>query len=101
MHISFSPVRSDDTLSVSKVGDVITINGDSVDLSAVPEGASLPTNAIGNPWIVGDVRRHDGNLHITLLLPHGPSPSKAVAFPVDLNAPPDGDLILPQDVKEA
>lgn len=96
MRISLSPQRRDDTLAVSKAGDVLTINGAVVDLSTLPEGAALPAEAIENEFVVGEVTRIDGELQIALILPHGPDPSAAVAFPEPIIDPPDGALELPQ-----
>ncbi len=101
MLISLCPVRRDEMLSVIKASEVLVINGDRIDFSALPEGASLPATAISNLWIVGDVQRISGEIHLTLLLPHGPNPSDAVAFPVPLENPPDGELKLPCDKVEA
>lgn len=100
MHISFSPQRRGDVLIVSKVGDVLTINGDTIDLSAIPEGATLPAGAIDSEWIAGPVERIDGVLHLTLLLPHGPDPSSAVAFPEPILVVSDGPVAVPIDVAE-
>lgn len=100
MHISFSPQRRDDVLIVSKAGDVLTINGDPVDLSPIPDGATLPAAAIDSEWIVGPVERIGGVLHLTLLLPHGPDPSPAVAFPEPILVASDGPVAVPNDVTE-
>lgn len=100
MQISFSPQRRDGTLTLSKAGDVLTINGDVVDLSAIPDGADLPADAIDNAWIVGTVRRIDGDLRVTFLLPHGPRAVEAVRFPADIVDPPDGPIALPEGEEE-
>lgn len=52
-------------------GDVITINGEDIDLSGIPEGYSLPSDAVGNKFFDGpwSIVRVDGTLHITLRLP--------------------------------
>jgi len=96
MIISFSPQLRSDTLAVSKAGDRLTINGDVVDLSAIPDGADLPADAIDCEWIVGTVRRVAGDLHLTLLLPHGPRATEAVRFPADIVDPADGPIALPE-----
>lgn len=96
MQISFSPQRSDETLAVVKAGDVLTINGDAVDLSGISDGADLPADAISNPFITGVVSRVAGELHVTLLLPHGDYPAEAVAFPQPLISPADGPLAIPR-----
>ncbi len=98
MRISFSPQRRDDKLSVSKAGDVLTINGEVFDFSIIPEGADLPAEAVACDFVVGTLQRTGGSLHLQLLLPHGPHPSSAVAFPVDLVEPPDGMLAIPFDL---
>ena len=97
MIISFSPQRRDDTLVVSKSDDVLTINGDVIDLSVIPDGATLPASAIDNEWIVGNVDRIDGILQVTLILPHGRNPSRAVAFPDPITVTEDGLIELPAD----
>lgn len=97
MRISFAPQRRDEALTVYRAGDVLTINGDTIDLSPLPEGATLPADAIGNEWIAGDVERIDGVLHVTLLLPHGPNPPPAVAFPAPIEVSEDGAVHLPGD----
>jgi hypothetical protein len=84
-----------DALSVVKTGDALTINGDVVDLSAIPDGADLPSTAIGNEWIVGIVRRVDGVLHVPLILPHGPDAAMGMRFPESIVNPPDGPIALP------
>jgi len=99
MHIILSPVRLDDTLIVSKSGDVLTLNGEAFDFGPLPEGATLPAEAISSEWIVGPVSRIDGEMHLTLRLPHGPNPSQAVAFPAPLTVLGDGPIPLPFDPK--
>ena len=96
MHITLTPQRSDATLSVSKQGDTLTINGIAYDFSVIPDGATLPASAVDCEYITGNVERINGILHISLILPHGPNPSQAVAFPELLINPADGALELPQ-----
>lgn len=100
MRISFSPQRRDDTLTVSKAGDVLTINGDAFDFSALPDGATIAAENSPSPWITGPIERIDGKLHLTLLLPHGPNPSEDVAFPQPIIDPADGLIDLPHDPEE-
>lgn len=99
MQISLSPQRRDDTLSVSKAGDTLTINGDELDLSILPDGATIESEQARalHPTIAGPIHRIDGEIHITLFLPHGPNPSASVAFPAPIIDPPDGPIDLPQD----
>lgn len=97
MYIKLSPQRRDDTLTVTKTGDVLTINGVAFDFSTLPDGATISVGEVPCEWLVGPVERIAGELHLTLILPHGPGPSKAVAFPPPLIDPPDGAISLPAD----
>lgn len=96
MHIKLMPQRRDERLIVSKSGDALIINNEVFDFSVIPDGAVLPASAVNSEWITGNIYREDGNLYLTLLLPHGPNPSQAVAFPADIVNPADGPLELPQ-----
>lgn len=97
MHISFSPQRRHGALSLTKAGDIITINGEAFDLSVVLEGATLPQEAIDSNWFAGPVERIGGELHISLILPHGPTPSQSVAFPQPITVNEDGPIGVPSD----
>ena len=97
MHITLSPVRLDETLTASLSGDVLTINGEAFDFGPLPEGATLPADAIESEHFIGPVSRIAGELHLTLRLPHGPNPSQAVAFPEPLTVLEDGPIPLPFD----
>lgn len=97
MNITLSPVRLNETLTASRAGDVLTLNGQAFDFGPLPEGATLPAEAIDSPWIVGPVSRINGQLHLTLRLPHGPNPSQAVAFPDPIHVTEDGPVPLPTD----
>ncbi|MGK9281314.1 hypothetical protein [Sinorhizobium meliloti] len=97
MKISLSPQRRDDTLEVRKAGDILTINGEVFDFSALPDGATIPAGEIPCEWIVGPVERIAGDLHLTLILPHGSNPSEEVAFPQPMVEAPDGLVALPVD----
>lgn len=97
MRISFSPQRRDDALEGHRQGDILTINGEAFDFSDLPNGATIPEGAVPCPWIVGPVERINGGISLTLLLPHGPNPSQAVAFPEALVNPGNGKLAIPFD----
>lgn len=101
MHITLSPIRSDETLTLHRAGDVLTINGTALDFGPLPEGAVLPRSAAGCAEICSDVTRIDGEIHLTLALPHGPVPSpappgaQAVLFPAPVHVTEDGPVALP------
>lgn len=97
MKISLSPQRRDDTLTVEKNGDRLRINDELFNFGPLPDGATIPAGVTPCDWIVGPVSRINGEINLTLILPTGANPSKAVAFPSPLINPPDGILALPFD----
>ncbi len=96
MIIRLSPQRRDDSLTITKNLDALTINSEIYDFSELPEGAVLPAAAVNCEFIAGDVTRVDGQLIVHLLLPCGPDCSSAANFPADIVNPPDGNVSLPQ-----
>lgn len=97
MRISFSPQRRDDALTLEKHGDTLTVNGEIFDFLPLPNGATIPAGSIPCDWIVGPVERVDGEIHLTLILPHGTNPSQEVAFPEPITVTEDGPIDLPAD----
>ena len=95
MKITLSPTRRDETLTASRDGDTLTLNGEAFDFAPLEEGETLPADAIDSPWIAGDVTRTDGALHITLRLPHGANAPEETRFPEPVIDPPDGEVALP------
>lgn len=83
MKITLSPVRMDTRLTAEVEGEILTLNGDAVDLSAATPGA--PLEEPGSPWIVGAVHRDEsGTLSVTLILPHGGTPPRETLFPAPI-----------------
>lgn len=97
MKIYLSPVRSDETIRVEREGDVLKVNDQVFDFSSLPEGATLPREAISSPWFAGPVERIGGDLRLTLKLPHGPAPSASEAFPKPITVTSNGLIQLPTD----
>lgn len=98
MKIRFSPIRMDARVIASVLGDVVTINGVSLDFSPLQEGSKLPYGAVDNEWVVGDVTRENGVICLCLLSPHGPMASRDALFPSNFNNPlvvDDGDVPFP------
>ena len=96
MKINLSPQRRDDTLSVTKQGDTLTINGTEYDFANLPDGGTLPADAVDCEFVIGSVDRVDGEIELTLLLPHGPNASEAARFPQPIIDPADGEVELPK-----
>lgn len=106
INIKLSPVANLSTgwdpLSVSKYGNVLTINGGTFDLSAIPIGSTLPdaNEATGCEYFTGDIERDDnGDYFISLLLPHGDNASEEARFPAPIIVDEDGTVSLP-DVED-
>ncbi|MGN7901489.1 tail fiber assembly protein [Pseudomonas sp. 22373] len=94
MIIKLSPVRSDVSLSVSKSGDTLEVNGVALDFSRLPDGATLPAESVGCNFVISPVERINGDLVLTLMLPHAADAPQGARFPVDLY-PADGQVQLP------
>jgi len=96
MQITLTPQRRDDRLSLSREGDVLILNGEAFDFAAIPEGGTLPRDAVACDWLASDVTRQDGVLHLTLILPHGADAPQATLFPAALTLTGDGPVVLPE-----
>ena len=96
MKINLSPQRRDDTLAVTKQGDTLTINGTEYDFSQLPDGGTLPAEAVDCEFVIGAVDRVNGELELTLLLPHGANASESARFPQPIITPADGEVELPK-----
>ena len=95
MLINLSPTRSDKILSISKTGDTLTINSVPYDFSQLPNGATLPKEAIDCEFIISAVSRINGEIELTILLPHGANASHEARFPEPINVINDGQVVLP------
>jgi hypothetical protein len=103
MIINLSPQRRDDTLEVSKSGNVLTVNGEVFDFSLMGEGDTLPRSAILSEWFgepSDDALMQGGEITLTLTLPLPANYSQEQAFPVDLVNVPDGLIAFPQPLPE-
>ena len=85
MKINFTPQRRDDDLLLTVAGDVVSVNGVAYDLSVITEGATLPAAATDCLLLSGDISRINGELSLTVFLPHKADPHKAIAFPEPVN----------------
>lgn len=102
MQLTLIPVRRDDRLQLSRAGDVLTVQGDVLDFSGLPEGATLPKEAVKCAWLASDVERIDGQIQLSLILPHGPKAPEQSLFPDLMVLTEDGPVALPpHDLQEA
>lgn len=100
MKIIFYPQRRDDELTLSLRGERLNISGDVVDLSSIPDGATVPMEAIDNPFVAGPIERIDGELCVSLLLPRSTpfgvfDEAGTMRPPFEVTITRDGDIALP------
>lgn len=98
MKISLTPVRMDETLTASVMGDILIVNGLLLDFSMLEEGSVLLPGAVDSDWIRGVVARVDGEIHLMLAVPHGADAPQETRFPAERNTPMtivDGLVPLP------
>jgi hypothetical protein len=95
MNITLTPQVRHDSLTLSKSGDILTINGIAFDFSFIEEGDVLPNDAVECDLLVSDVTRTDGAIVLTLLLPIKNTSSDAAKFPEPILNAPDGDIEVP------
>lgn len=100
MNIRLIPIRSDfpkhilDTLSV--LGDIIIVNGEEFDFSALPEGGTLPPEAIRCELFAGNVTRINGVITLTLLNGYGIDATDAAKTETTLTVISDGEVEIPK-----
>lgn len=95
MKINLSPQRRDDQLTLEKAGDTLTFNGTEYNFSQLPDGATLPRDACDCAWLASNVERIDGELVLTIFLPHGANAPESTRFPEPIVNPADGVVELP------
>ena len=95
MQISFTPTRCDTALVATRQGDVLTLNGEAFDFTALSEGDVLPREAVTCDWLASEVTREGGALHLTLILPHGADAPEETRFPQPVTLTGDGPVPLP------
>ena len=93
MRIKFNPQRRDDELLLHVEGEIVTVNYISYDLSVIPDGATLPRDAIYGEFLSGDINRVDGELEIVITLPHKADAPTAITFPQDIVITEDGVVV--------
>lgn len=95
MEIKFSPRELGEPLTVERVDDVLYLNGEACDLAQLPDGATLPASAIASKFFTGQVDRINGELHLTLVLPHGPNAPHSTRYPEPITVTENGPVALP------
>ncbi|PCB48751.1 hypothetical protein CJT88_10350 [Pseudomonas aeruginosa] len=83
-------------LSLSRAGDVLTVNGQVFDFTPLPDGGEVPAEAIGSEWFAGPALRRAGRLELILRFPLAADASAAARFPEPLLIEADGPVELPR-----
>jgi hypothetical protein len=96
MIINYSPQLRTDTLTLSKNGDIFTINGEDIDFGPLESGTKLPSDVCQtySLFLLAAQRNEDGELELTLLLPHGKEATQEALFPQPIT-PQDGPVEVP------
>lgn len=95
MKITLTPMRRPVPLTLSRAGDVLSVNGTGFDLSGIPEGATLPRDAVAGDWLASDIERVGGQLRLTVILPHAADAPPETRFPAPIEVTADGPIALP------
>ena len=100
MQITFVPQRRDDTLTLERSGDVLSINHTEVfDFTFLQNGDVIAEVDLDSEWIVSDVTRVAGEVQLRVLLPHGPDANDEMRFPHVMSLP-EGATTLPAALAE-
>lgn len=95
MKINLSPVLRPEPLALVREGDKLYLNGQLFDFSQLLEGSTLPEGSVISGWFPGPVDRIDGELHLTIRLPHALTAPESTRFPAPITVTEDGPIILP------
>jgi hypothetical protein len=105
MRITFSPSAylpyEPKSLTLERTApNRLRINGELFNFGPMEDGDVIEPGTVPCEWITGTVEKIDGEVQLTLILPHGPNPSQAVAFPVPITVTEDGPIAVPHDEPE-
>lgn len=96
--INLSPQVREDSISVSVSGSSITINGQTFDLSPLPDGARLPREAFATDFIVSDVVRNGDTIELALLFPIPHDATEEQRFPQPIYVNESGQVITLEEL---
>ena len=95
MIIHLTPARLDRQLTIERQGDTLILNGETHDFSTLAEGEILYAETLDTIWIASDVTRSNGEIVLTLIVPHGPHAPPETLFPTSLHIDEDGPIPIP------
>jgi hypothetical protein len=90
MIIKFSPQVAIKKLTIIKAGDVLSLNGDVLDLSEFPVDSFIDCEDIDNDYVIKVESDLLGEITATIIWPYSDINSQREAYPNDLINPNDG-----------
>ena len=95
MNINFTPQLRDGTLELSKMGNVLAVNGIEYDFSPLENDDEIHSSAIESEFISGVVTRKEGVINLTIILPITVDATHEQCWPTPQFNIPDGPITLP------
>lgn len=99
MKIKLSPIFKETTPLSAKIDeDKITVNGEVYDFTPLKEGETLPSDALPEGVFASSIERIEGDIHLTLVLPHAVTAPYETRFPAAYSVAMDvvsGEVPLP------
>lgn len=71
----------DEQLEASVSADTLTLNGEDFDFSRLQEGGILPMGAVDSAWVASAIERVNGDICLTLRIPHGANAPAETLYP--------------------
>ncbi|MGK4476339.1 hypothetical protein [Aeromonas molluscorum] len=99
MKLKFIPIRKDDHLRAFVNGDVLILNGVSLDFSPLTDGGTLPAFAVNSEWIASGITRINGEVHLSIFIPHGANAPQETRYPLHFEQycqVLDGEVPIPE-----
>lgn len=94
-HITLSPVRADGSMTLSKSGAILTIDGTEYDFGPLEDGDALPREAVECDRLASDVTRLGDTISLALVLPHGGNAPEETRFAEAHMVTEDGSVAMP------
>lgn len=97
--ITLSPQFSDAQLTLVKSGSILAINGIEYDFSPLSNGDEIPSDAITDENIIGNITKNNGIINITVRMPYSDADApESVRFPQPINLIEDGEIVFNEEV---
>lgn len=98
--IIMQPQYSDNILTLAKSGNALTINGEKYDFSPLEEGYEIPPEAIDCDWIFGSIKKIDGIIHLTIIMPYNDADAPDhIRFPEPIMLIEDTEIVFNEKVQ--